>query len=132
MSNDNFYREEMMEHYKHPQNKGTLPDPTVTVHEDNPMCGDDLTLMLKVTAINGSETITEIAYDGNACAVSIVSASMLSERVKGLTLAEAKALTKEDLLKMVDFDLTTSRIKCATLSLEALGKAITKYEQSKN
>ena len=121
---DNFYREQLMEIYKNPTHLGTLTKPTVQVHEVNPMCGDEITLHLNIK----DDKIIDAKFAGAACAVSIVSSELLLEDIKGKTLEEAKQLTKEELLKLIGITLTTSRVRCATLSLEALTNAIRNYE----
>jgi nitrogen fixation protein NifU and related proteins len=114
------YREEFMEHYKHPQNRGHMEDPTVEITEDNPMCGDVITIQLK---IDGGK-IEDAKFDGEACAVSVVSASLLTDEIKGKTVEEAESITKEELLEMVGGTLTTSRVKCAELPLLTLKGAL--------
>jgi nitrogen fixation NifU-like protein len=118
------YREDLMDIYKNPSHKGTVDDPSVKVFEKNPMCGDEIDLSVKVK--NG--VIEDIKFEGSACSVSIISSDLLLDHVKGKTIEEAKKITKDDLLKMVDINLTTSRVKCATLILVAVQEAITKLE----
>ncbi len=121
-----FYREEIMEHFKSPNNKGHLSSPSTHVREVNPMCGDEVDLELKI--VDGK--IEDIAFDGQACSVSVVSSSFLTEFVKGKSLEEAKKVNKEDLLGMLDLNLSTSRVKCATLIIDALNHAIENYEKT--
>ena len=64
--------------------------------------------------------IQDIKFDGSACAVSIAASSVLTEAIKGKTVAEAKSMTKEELLDLLGVELTTSRVKCAALPLETL------------
>ena len=123
-SDDNLYREDLMEEYKHPHNRGSMNTPTVAVLEKNPMCGDEIELQLQIS--NGK--ITDAKFDGSACMISIVSSSKLTQNIIGKTLDEAKNITKVDLLEMIGINLTTSRIKCATLSLEALKSALEKQK----
>ncbi|MBI2414862.1 SUF system NifU family Fe-S cluster assembly protein [candidate division WWE3 bacterium] len=121
---DSIYREQLMEHYKDPQNRGQIMGADVTEHQINPFCGDTISLQLKI--ING--VITDIAFEGDACAVSIASSSLVTEYIKGKTLIEAKLLDKEKVLELLGVELTTSRVKCALLVLDALQEAIKKYE----
>jgi len=123
---DDLYREQLMEHYKNPSNKGTLSDPDASVVANNPFCGDVVKLQLKVN----DGKIVDTSFDGPACAVSVASSSLVTDWIKNKTLDEVKGLKKEEVLDMLGIDLTTSRIKCATLVLEAVGEAIKKYEQS--
>lgn len=122
--NDIYQREELLEIYKNPPNRGRIDNPSVNVTESNPMCGDVLTINLNVK----DNIITDIKYDGDACAVAIISAALVSEDIIGKDLDYVKKLTKEDVLSLVNVDLTTSRIKCATLILGALKKALKEYE----
>lgn len=124
---NDIYREELMDIYKNPANRGHIPDPTVEVKEVNPMCGDELLLQLNIS----DNKITDAKFDGMACAISVVSASILTEELKGKTLKEAEKIDKQKLLDLIGITLTTSRVKCATLSLDALRNAIKKYETDK-
>lgn len=123
---DTIYKETLMDIYKHPQNMGVLPGATVEVNEINPMCGDKLKIQLKIE--NGK--VVDAKFAGDVCAVGVVSAELLTEEIKDKTLQEVKGFTKEDLLKLIGINLTTSRIKCATLSLEGVENAIKKYESN--
>jgi nitrogen fixation NifU-like protein len=120
------YRQELMDIFKDPSHKGKLTDPSVSVSQNNPMCGDKLTLYLDIN----EGKIKDVRFEANACAVSIISTELLAETLVGQKLEDAKKLTKEEFLKMMDLNLTTSRIKCATLALTALHEAIQKYEQN--
>ncbi len=115
-----------MDHYKNPRNKGSIANATVKATADNPFCGDSLSLELLVE--NG--VIKDFKFDGEMCAVGTAAASMLSEELIGKTVEEARKFSKEDLLKFFSDDLTTSRIKCATLALEALQEGLKKYDNS--
>jgi len=114
-----------MEHYKNPANRGKLDNPSVTINSNNPFCGDNVDLQLKI--IDGK--IEEVSFDGPACAVSVASSSLATDWIKGKTIKEAKDLKKKELLEMLGVELTTSRVKCATLILEALEQALEEYER---
>ena len=120
---DNIYKEELMEIYKNPMHKGHMDDPSVKVEGKNPMCGDSITLQLKIE----DGVITDAKFDGSACAVSIISAAMATDFIIGKTIEDALKLDKEDLLKMIDLNLTTSRVKCATLIVSAIKDALEIY-----
>lgn len=126
MDNDYLYREELMDVYKNSKSKGRLSDPTVEVSEKNPVCGDELILQLK---IEGGK-IVDAKFDGMACAVSVISSAYLLKNLIGKTIDEARNITRDQLLEMIGLNLTTSRVKCATLILEALKNAITKVENN--
>lgn len=117
---DNIYREDLMEIYKDPVHRGTLAGATHESQGSNPACGDEITLQLKIA----DGRIIDAKFDGDACAVSVISTELLSEHIIGMTVAEAKALTKEKLLDLIGINLTTSRVKCAALALNALHGAL--------
>lgn len=114
---DSIYRENILEHSKNPLNKGRL-DPHDYEYEDtNPLCGDEVHIELRV---DESGTVTEIMFDGQGCAISQASASMLTEIVQGMSVQEIKDLPKEELLEEIGIDLSPARLKCALLSLHVL------------
>lgn len=122
---DQLYREQLMEYYKNPLNRGKIDDPSTEVTKKNPLCGDVISLQLK---IEGNK-IKDAKFDGAACAVSIASSSLVTDVLKGKSLDEAKKITKEEVLDMLGVELTTSRVKCASLVLEALRGALEGYEE---
>ncbi len=110
------YAENILDHYRHPRSKGRLPSPTVTREEVNLSCGDQLTLDLVIT----NDHIESIGWEGSGCAISQVAMSLLSEELVGKSVAEAEALTKEDIYKMLGVPIGPRRVKCALLCLSAL------------
>lgn len=82
------YQEVILDHYRRPRNKSALEDATHSITLNNPMCGDVIELMLKVE----KDQIVDAHYMGKGCSISQASVSMLTEQVKGMTLAEALAL----------------------------------------
>jgi nitrogen fixation NifU-like protein len=119
------YREEFMEIYKHPMNQGKIESPSLVEHGTNEACGDEMDLYLKIE--NG--IVIDAKFEAESCSVGIVSSAILTDEIKGKTLAEVKAFSKKDLLELIGVNLTTSRIKCATLPLETLVKGIEEYER---
>lgn len=114
------YREELLEHYKHPQNFGELAKPTHHSRESNPLCGDVVGVDLLVE--NGF--VKDVAFSGQGCAISVAASSMFLEKVKGMKVEEVKAIKKDDVINMVNPNLTLSRIKCATLGYNAVLKML--------
>ena len=112
---DDFYRENILDHYRNPRNKGHLENATHSHEEHNPLCGDVLHIDLHV---NDEDVIEEVRFDGQGCAISQASASMLTEMVQGKTLEEAKLVEKEDILEALGIDIGPVRLKCALLSLK--------------
>ena len=118
---DDFYRENILDHYRHPHNKGELAQPTHTHQDDNPLCGDVIRIDLHA---NENDVIDQVRFSGEGCAISLASASMLTEMLEGRTLEEAKQLSKEDLLAALGIELGPARRKCALLSLKVLKGAV--------
>ncbi len=117
---DSLYREQILDHYRNPRNKGAL-DPADYSHEDqNPLCGDEVRIDLRVH----DGIVTEVRFDGRGCAISQASASMLTELVEGRPLEEVKAITKDDLLDELGIPVSPARLKCALLGLKCLKAGI--------
>ncbi|HOB90158.1 MAG TPA: iron-sulfur cluster assembly scaffold protein [Candidatus Colwellbacteria bacterium] len=125
---EDFYREEFMDIFRHPHNRGTLENPSVFAYKKNPMCGDSLVLRLKIK----DGIIEDAKFEGEACAVSIISSSILTDYLIGKSVDEAKKINKDRLLEMISLNLTTSRISCAALVLYALEEALKNYENKKS
>jgi nitrogen fixation protein NifU and related proteins len=123
---DSIIREELLDIYRNPMHKGVMKDPTVTSQENNPFCGDEINLQLLIK----DGIIKDAKFNGSSCSVSVISSAMLTDALIGKTVEQAKKITKDDLLKMTGMNLTTSRIKCATLSLTAMLEALNKYESN--
>ncbi|MCG3207983.1 MAG: Zinc-dependent sulfurtransferase SufU [Anaerolineae bacterium] len=114
---DDFYKENILDHYRHPRHAGTLADATHSHEEHNPLCGDIVRIDLHV---NRDNVIDKVAFSGKGCAISQASASMLTEWLEGKTLDEAKQFSKEDILDMLGIEIGPVRLKCALLSLKVL------------
>ncbi len=113
---EEIYTENIIDHYKHPHNQRELARYTVKQHELNPLCGDEITLYLELTG----ETIADASFQGHGCAISQASISMLTDLLKGKTLAEAQQLTQAEILTMLGIPISHTRLKCALLSLKTL------------
>jgi nitrogen fixation NifU-like protein len=118
---EDFYRENILDHYRNPRNKGRLEHPTHMHEEHNPLCGDVIRIDLHV---NEDNIIDQVRFDGHGCAISQASASMLTEMIQGKTLDEAKALSKEDILETLGIEIGPVRLKCALLSLKVLKASV--------
>jgi nitrogen fixation NifU-like protein len=118
---DDFYRENILDHYRNPRNKGQLENPTHRHEEHNPLCGDVIRIDLHV---NDDGIIEQVRFDGEGCAISQASASMLTEMIQGKSLDEAKRLSKEDILEALGIDIGPVRLKCALLSLKVLKASV--------
>ena len=139
------YHDIILEHYEYPRNKGLLTDADATSRGDNPTCGDDLFVSVKV----GCEKCPEVGWDGHACAIGEASASMMAEVVEGKGSDEARRwiqtvrglLTGKvdaphtelgDLEALEGIRNYPVRIKCALLAWEALDEALTLAEGKTN
>ena len=118
---DELYRENILDHYQHPRNAGRLEDATLLARELNPTCGDSIELMLKLDAC---DRVQDVKFQGRGCAVSMASASMLTERLKGRPLAEVMAIGEKDILDLLGIEVGPMRMKCAMLSLRTLKTAL--------
>ncbi|MCL4452130.1 MAG: SUF system NifU family Fe-S cluster assembly protein [Candidatus Thermoplasmatota archaeon] len=118
--NDEVYTEILLDHYRSPRNYGSVENPSAQITEHNPLCGDTVHFSLKV---EGGK-IVDIKFVGQGCSISQGAASILTELVKGKSVAEVQAITDADFLKILGIRLGPNREKCALLSLNALKKAI--------
>jgi nitrogen fixation NifU-like protein len=108
------YRQQILDHYRNPRNYGEIDDPTFTHVGENPSCGD--TIRMDVGLADDGETIERVAFTGEGCAISMASASMLSGKLQGMTLAELADLDRDDVTEMLGVDISPMRIKCAVLA----------------
>ena len=117
---DDFYRENILDHYKNPRNAGHLEAPTATAEGVNPLCGDELSIELQVD----DGVVTDVRYNGRGCAISQAAASMLSDTIKGRRVDELAGVGKDDVLEELGIPLTPIRLKCAILGLGVLKVAL--------
>ncbi len=117
---EGIYSKQVLELYKSPSNFGTLKNANHTGTEHNSVCGDEITVQLLVK----EGFVKEAKFSGSGCALSLVSASLLTEKIKGMEAKEVKKLDKEDIRKLFKTKITGSRTKCMLLPLEAVKKAL--------
>jgi nitrogen fixation NifU-like protein len=141
---DVLYRQVIMDHYKNPRNRGVIEDDSLTINMNNPTCGDRIQLTLKVE----NDIVVDAKFEGEGCSISMSSASMMTQAIKGKPIEEALELanTFSDMVQgkdiEVDEDLDLgdiealsgvckfpARIKCATLAWKAMEKAL--HEEDK-
>ncbi|APC48994.1 Fe-S cluster assembly sulfur transfer protein SufU [Virgibacillus halodenitrificans] len=135
---DTLYRQVIMDHYKNPRNKGVIEGDVLTVDMNNPTCGDRIQLQLQVE----DGIVQEAKFDGEGCSISMASASMMTQAVKGKKIDDAlemselfsKMMLGEDVdmdkLSLEDIEALQgvakfpARIKCATLAWKAMEKGV--------
>ena len=123
---EGMYRENILDHYKNPHNNGEIKNPDIRFTENNPLCGDVITVNLK---LNGRKA-EDIKFRGRGCAISQSAMSMLSEDIKGKSLEEIKNIKREDIVRMLGIEIGAVRTKCATLGLVAVRNGINEFESN--
>jgi len=118
---DDLYRENILDHYKHPHNWSPpapeLEGPVLEFEDLNPLCGDELRVQL---AVDGEGRVEDVRFSGHGCAISQAAASMTSDEVKGMKVQELLALDRQFVLDLLGIDISATRMKCALLSLKVL------------
>lgn len=114
---DDLYREMILDHYRNPHKKQLVNPTDIDYEEDNPLCGDVIHLTIQ---LDDNKVVKDVGWEGNGCAISQASASMLYETLIGKTLEEIRTIGKEEILEMLGVPLGPVRLKCALLSLKVL------------
>jgi nitrogen fixation NifU-like protein len=144
---EDLYHDIILDHYRSPRNRSSqLEAADVHVHHNNPLCGDELDLRLRVVSDGGEPAIDVVVYDGEGCSISMASASAMTEAVAGRDLVDADDLAEnfrsmmhgdpvkreDDLLDGIAFQGVAKfpvRVKCALLGWMALRDAISTFQQ---
>jgi nitrogen fixation NifU-like protein len=116
------YQEVILQHYRTPKNFGPLAGADRTGEESNPLCGDHITMRLKLDP--SSARIESVRFEGDGCAISMASTSMLTERLVGASVHDAEAITRDQVLASLGIPLSPVRLKCALTGFVALGRAL--------
>ncbi|TQR09294.1 Fe-S cluster assembly sulfur transfer protein SufU [Psychrobacillus soli] len=139
---DQLYRQVIMDHYKNPRNKGSIEDGALTIDMNNPTCGDRIHLTLQVE----DGVVQNAKFDGEGCSISMSSASMMTQAIKGKKIDEALQLSHifsdmmlgkeyDDSIDLGDIEALNgvakfpARIKCATLAWKAMEKGVSEEQQ---
>ena len=137
MSLEELYKEVILDHYKNPRNKRDVPDAPLSCHRNNPLCGDEITVYADLS----DGVVTDVAFQGQGCSISMSSASMMTEAVTGKPAAEALAMAAEfrsmmageadpsedefgELVALKGVVKYPIRVKCAVLAWDVLQEAL--------
>ena len=126
MTDDQLYREIILDHYKNPRGHGVIEGADAEAEGMNPLCGDEVTIY--VAFGEDGETIDEVKFSGRGCAISQAATSMLMEMAKGKTATAVATMPRDELLEEIGVPLQNNptRLKCALLGLTTLKVALHK------
>lgn len=110
------YREEILDHYYHPRNTGRIKNPDFVGKESNPLCGDEVTIYLKLAG----DRISDVRFEGSGCAISQAATSMLTDYLKGKSQHEIDTLDLKTILSLLKIEIGPGRLNCALLPVQAL------------
>lgn len=114
------YSEIIKFHYRHPLNTGKLLHYTHSAEQLNPLCGDEIKVYLNIK----DSKVRDVKYESRGCMISVATASVLSEFVKGKSVSAIKKIAKHDLDKLLGVTVSAARQSCASLALGVLTRAI--------
>ena len=118
---DDLYRDYILDHYKRPRNFGELEPHDLEWHDHNPLCGDELGVHVRVE----EGRIADLRFHGHGCAISQAAASMASEELIGMPLAEVPQLPASWAIDLLGIGISPTRRKCALLNLKVMRGAAT-------
>lgn len=122
------YIEFILDHYHNPHHKGALSDPDILVNGGNPGCGDIVTVYVKV---DENDRITNAAFDGKGCTISMAASSLLMDQIIGKTIAEVDAMDYGELVEELGREVVQARLRCATLALDTVKVGAREYPSHK-
>lgn len=112
------YQKQILDHYKNPRNFGKIKNSSKSSHGENPSCGDSITMDVLIK----NDRIADIKFNGEGCAITMASASMLTEKVKGMKITKIADIDFKEIEKMLGIKITPARERCAMLPLTVLRK----------
>lgn len=120
------YQDILLDHYKHPRNAGFIDHADFSSGHYNPACGDKVNVCGLLNPSKNS--IDTVQFQASGCVISVATASLLSEYIKGMPLVEVLALDASTILDLIGMQLGPTRLKCALLPLYALHDGLKKYQ----
>ncbi|MBI2146814.1 iron-sulfur cluster assembly scaffold protein [Candidatus Woesearchaeota archaeon] len=117
---EELYKENILDHYKHPRNAEILPTYTHHHRELNPLCGDEVEIFMNL--VGG--TIESASFQGKGCAISQAAASMLMEQIKGKKMQDIQKLAPWDIYNLLGIPISHTRSKCALLPLKTIQEGL--------
>lgn len=114
------YGATIMEHFRRPRNQGPLPGADVSREGSNPLCGDRVRVELTVR----DDVVADARFTANACAISVAAASLLTERVRGMTAADVRAIADREVILALGSEIPSARHACAVLPLATMRSAL--------
>ena len=124
---DDFYREIIIDHYKNPAHRGQLEQKDYSFEDENPLCGDFIHVDL---TLDENQKVKDAVFSGHGCAISLASADLLLDTIRGKTLDEVKMLNKQNVLDLLGIELSPVRLKCALLPLKVVKAAVYKLTEA--
>ena len=139
---DDLYKEVILDHYRTPRNRGRMEEAEVHLHRDNPLCGDEIDLFIDIT----DGRVTNVGFEGKGCSISQASISMMTEKLKGMSVEEAEGLANTfkqmmqgespedtdslgDLVALQGVQKYPVRIKCAMLGWNTFLEGLKTYHE---
>ena len=117
---EQFYREQILDHYREPRGQGTLDPCDALAAVTNPMCGDEVAVTLRIA----EGVLSEFAFVGRGCAISQAATSMLTEELVGQSIEQIRAMGLDDMRELLGIELSPARVRCAVLGLGAVQEAL--------
>ena len=119
---DNLYRDFILEHYRNPHNQGILEPHDLHFADSNPTCGDEMSITIQLD--DAKQRVADVAFTGRGCAISQASASILTDELRGLTLAELEAIDPKEVVENLGVPIGPARLKCALLVYKVVQGAV--------
>lgn len=120
------YKENILDHYKHPRNKRVMEAPTCSRAARNPLCGDAITVSLRID----DGVVVDIAFQGTGCAISQSAMSLFTECSKGKPVTDILAMGPDDVMSMLGIPVGPVRMKCAMLGLRTTQEALAEHTRN--